>query len=114
MIYSLDPSECIDTGKTWPVYTVRLHALGHRAYLGIHMAYFIVRATSKGPLGARLGYTCMLYMYACMIVCLVVCNGNQKSGRLAKQQVQLAGVQTAKFSLPGFTSYCIYIQRIHL
>ena len=28
MIYSL---ECIDTGKIWPVYTVRLRALGRRA-----------------------------------------------------------------------------------
>ena len=31
MIYSLAPNERIDTGKTWPVYTVRLHAHGHRA-----------------------------------------------------------------------------------
>ena len=31
MIYSLAPSEHINTGKTWPVYTVRLHALGRRA-----------------------------------------------------------------------------------
>ena len=52
MIYSA-PSECIDTGKTWPVYTVRLRALGRRAY-GLN----IVRATSKGPLRAR------LYMYS--------------------------------------------------
>ena len=53
MIYSLAPSERIDMGKTWPVYTVRLHALGRRAY-GLN----IVRATSKGPLGARL-YVCI-------------------------------------------------------
>ena len=25
------PSKCIDMGKTWPVYTVRLRALGCRA-----------------------------------------------------------------------------------
>ena len=31
MIYSLAPSERIDTGKTWPVYTIRLRALGRRA-----------------------------------------------------------------------------------
>ena len=31
MIYSLAPSERINTGKTWPVYTIRLHALGHHA-----------------------------------------------------------------------------------
>ena len=31
VIYSLAPSEHIDTGKTWPVYTVQLHTLGRRA-----------------------------------------------------------------------------------
>ena len=49
MIYSLAPSERIDTGKTWLVYTIRLRALGRHAY-GLN----IVRATSKGLLGARL------------------------------------------------------------
>ena len=38
LCYSMAPSECIDTGKTWPVYTVQLHALGRRACIGIHMA----------------------------------------------------------------------------
>ena len=41
MIYSLAPSEHIDMGKTWLVYTVQLRALGHRAY-GLNK----VRATS--------------------------------------------------------------------
>ena len=50
-VYSLAPSKRIDMGKTWPVYTVWLRALGHRRYsYGLN----IVRATSKGPLGARL------------------------------------------------------------
>ena len=57
MIYNLAPSECIDMGKTWPVYTVRLRALGCRACIYMPEGAYglnIVHATSKGPLGARL------------------------------------------------------------
>ena len=43
MIYSRAPSERIDTGKTWPVYTVRLRALGRRACIW-HIVQFIVHS----------------------------------------------------------------------
>ena len=54
MSYSLAPSECIDTGKTWPVYSYVLLGVVHAYAWGRVYSLNIVRATSKGPLGARL------------------------------------------------------------
>ena len=61
MIYSLAPSERIDTGKTWPVYTVRLRALGHRAY-GLNICCVQHQRDRLEP-GYKQLYNIRRYMY---------------------------------------------------
>ena len=86
MIYSLAPSGRIDTGKTWPVYTVRLRVVGRRACI---MAWVQANACARQDpgskrthrhgqdlagiysyalLGVVLAYTCSaVYMYMCSL-----------------------------------------------
>ena len=79
MIYSLAPSEHIDTGKTWPVYTVRLRALGHAYVVWLKYGVCNIKGTTWSQAIIYCMYMCKIilcmcshYRYLCLHLIIVL------------------------------------------